>query len=148
MDGLDRQILQLLKENARMTVKEISARVSLTSPAVSERIRRMEKKGTILGYTVKLNDEYDQNQINAVISILVPVEDRADFQVLLDTQADIMRCFHVTGTHSFMVRARCANISGLEHLLGQLQTVGQTNTQIILSDMPVQGPAVSAGLGS
>ncbi|MDL2253224.1 Lrp/AsnC family transcriptional regulator [Ruminococcaceae bacterium OttesenSCG-928-I18] len=140
MDELDRHILQLLKENARMTVKEIASRVALTSPAVSERIRRMENRGVIIGYTVRLNDEYDQSKINAIISTSVPIEDRAAFRVLLDTQEDIMRCFHVTGTHSYMIRVRCENIASLEHLLGQLQTVGQTNTQIILSDMPVAGP--------
>ena len=56
MDELDRKILRLLSADGRMTVKDIARQVSLTSPAVSERIRRMEKTGVIAGYTVVLGD--------------------------------------------------------------------------------------------
>ena len=51
MDELDRSILRLLAQNARMPVKEIAQRVSLTSPAVSSRIHRLEQEGVIGGYT-------------------------------------------------------------------------------------------------
>ena len=51
MDMLDKQILALLEKNARMTVKELAQQVSLTPPAVSQRIRRMELEGIIEGYT-------------------------------------------------------------------------------------------------
>ena len=47
MDDLDHKILQLLAENARMPVKDIAQRVSLTSPAVSSRIHRLEQEGVI-----------------------------------------------------------------------------------------------------
>ena len=49
MDDLDHKILQLLAENARMPVKDIAQRVSLTSPAVSSRIHRLEQEGVIGG---------------------------------------------------------------------------------------------------
>ena len=52
MDELDHKIIQLLAENARMPVKDIAQRVSLTSPAVSSRIHRLEQEGIIGGYTV------------------------------------------------------------------------------------------------
>ena len=54
MDDLDRKILSLLAQNARMPVKEIAEHVSLTSPAVSSRIHRLEADGIIGGYTVVL----------------------------------------------------------------------------------------------
>ena len=55
MDDLDRKILSLLAKNARMPVKEIAEQVSLTSPAVSSRIHKLETDGIISGYTVTLN---------------------------------------------------------------------------------------------
>ena len=140
MDELDRQILALLTENARMTVKEMAGRVNLTSPAVSERIRRMERKGIIQGYTVRINTNYQEEQINALISLSVPIADRPAFRSLLETQQNNLKCYHVTGEHSYIIRVRCRDIAALEHILSQLQTVGHTNTQIILSDMPVAGP--------
>ena len=54
LDKLDKKILTLLTQNARMPVKDIAKQVSLTSPAVSSRIRRMEQQGIIGGYTVRL----------------------------------------------------------------------------------------------
>ena len=71
MDELDRKILRLLSADGRMTVKDIARQVSLTSPAVSERIRRMEKTGVIAGYTVVLGDAEPKSHIDALISISV-----------------------------------------------------------------------------
>ena len=55
MDELDSKIIQLMMRNARMPVKEIAEQVSLTSPAVSSRIHKLETDGIISGYTVTLN---------------------------------------------------------------------------------------------
>ena len=65
MDKLDKKILGLLAQNARMSVKEIAEHVSLTSPAVSSRIHRMEKEGIIGGYTVLLKSPESQQTVNA-----------------------------------------------------------------------------------
>lgn len=134
MDGIDYKILTLLHNNGRMTVKEISSRVALTSPAVAERIRRMERTGIIAGYTVRLNPELTRKHIHALVSILVTPKDRPDFQKLLKTQAGVEKCYQVTGTYSHMVKASCPDVAALENLLNKLQKYGQTNTQIILAE--------------
>ncbi len=141
MDSLDHEILRLLQRNARITIKEIARQINLTSPAVSERIRRMEKQEIILGYTVRLNTNFNKNSINALISITVPIADRGHFKEVVKTSRDILKCYHVTGSQSFMMRVRCDDIAALEQLLGQLQKVGHTSTQIILSDIVVSDPS-------
>lgn len=133
MDELDRKILRLLSENGRMTVKDIAQRVSLTSPAVSERIRRMESSGVIAGYTVVLGEQPDKNAIDALISISVPPADRDRFLNMAEMQAGVQQCFHVTGGHSFIVKVHCSGIAALEHLINRFQKLGQTSSQIILS---------------
>ena len=84
MDELDHKIIQLLAENARMPVKDIAQRVSLTSPAVSSRIHRLEQEGIIGGYTVVLRHPDAPARVEALISVLVrchprklPLDDRA-----------------------------------------------------------------------
>ncbi len=134
MDELDQKILRLLGADGRMTVKEIAQKVSLTSPAVSERIRRMEKSGVIAGYTVVLGDAAgSKNDVDALISISVAPADRQYFLTMVENQPGVMQCFHVTGSHSFIVKVRCADIHELEQLINRFQKVGQTSTQIILS---------------
>lgn len=133
MDELDQKILRLLGADGRMTVKEIAQKVSLTSPAVSERIRRMEKSGVIAGYTVVLGDTGPKNNIDALISISVAPADRQYFLTMAENQPGVTQCFHVTGSHSFIVKVRCADIRELEDLINRFQKLGQTSTQIILS---------------
>ncbi|MEF9970046.1 MAG: Lrp/AsnC family transcriptional regulator [Ruthenibacterium sp.] len=137
MDHLDEQILRLLSDDARMTVKEIAARVSLTSPAVSERIRRLEKKGVIAGYTVVFGEEKNKTRIDALISISVPTTDRQVFLTLIESLSNVRQCFHVTGSYSYIVKVSCVDMNELEHLINRFQKLGQTSTQIILS-MPVE----------
>lgn len=140
MDELDKKILAVLAEDARVTVKTIAQRVSLTSPAVSERIRRMEKNGTIAGYTVRYNPDSTRQYIHAIISIQVAPADRDAFFALLQQQQAVEQCFQVTGAHSHMVKVCCKDISALEKLISKMQKLGPTNTQIVLSVMEKNGP--------
>lgn len=133
MDELDRKILRLLEEDGRMTVKNIAQRVALTSPAVSERIRRMEAGGVIAGYTVVLGEQPDKNAIDALISISVSPADRDRFLNMAEMQDGVQQCFHVTGGYSFIVKVHCSGIAALEHLINRFQKLGQTSSQIILS---------------
>ena len=133
MDELDRKILRLLEEDGRMTVKNIAQRVALTSPAVSERIRRMEAGGIIAGYTVVLGEQPDKNAIDALISISVSPADRDRFLNMAEMKDGVQQGFHVTGGYSFIVKVHCSGIAALEHLINRFQKLGQTSSQIILS---------------
>ena len=133
MDDLDKRILRLLAKNARMPVKEIAKEVSLTSPAVSSRIHKLEQDGIISGYTVKVNPPDSQTRVNALISISISPSQREDFMERLHTLPQVVQCFHVTGSYSYIVKTSCPDMDSLEHLITAFQKMGQTSTQIILS---------------
>ena len=133
MDELDHKIVQLLAENARMPVKDIAQHVSLTSPAVSSRIHRLEQEGVIAGYTVVLHHPDAPARVEALISVLVDAATRADFLSLVDEEPQVLQCYRVTGSYNFMVKVSCTDIDALEHLLTRMQKLGSTNTQIILN---------------
>lgn len=133
MDELDRKILTLLSQNARMPVKDIAERISLTSPAVSSRIHKLENEGVISGYTVVLRQPEGQNRVNALISVSAQPAVRSELMELLQHQREVLQCYHVTGDHSFLIKVSCSNMSDLEHLIMSFQRLGQTSTQIILS---------------
>ena len=133
MDELDHKIVQLLAENARMPVKDIAQHVSLTSPAVSSRIHRLEQEGVIAGYTVVLPRPDTPARVEALISVLVDATTRADFLSLVDEEPQVLQCYRVTGSYNFMVKVSCTDIDALEHLLTRMQKLGSTNTQIILN---------------
>ena len=133
MDKLDKKILGLLAQNARMSVKEIAEHVSLTSPAVSSRIHRMEKEGIIGGYTVLLKSPESQQTVNALISVSVAPADREELLAAVHAERQVTQCFHVTGSHSYIVKVACDTMQSLEHLITRCQRSGPTSTQIILS---------------
>ena len=117
MDDLDRKILTLLAKNARMPVKEIAEQVSLTSPAVSSRIHKLETDGIISGYTVTLNRPADRMYVDALISLSVAPSKQDAFLELLQNSREVS----------------CGSMAQLEHLILQFQKLGTTSTQIILS---------------
>ena len=90
MDDLDRKILTLLAKNARMPVKEIAEQVSLTSPAVSSRIHKLETDGIISGYTVTLNRPADRMYVDALISLSVAPSKQDAFLELLQNSREVM----------------------------------------------------------
>ena len=133
MDDLDKKILMLLEQNARMPVKDIARQVALTSPAVSSRIRRLEEQGVIAGYTAPLRDPQRQSSVDALISVSIAPADRDEFLTLARADAQVRQCFHVTGSHSFIVKVSCEGMQQLEQLITRFQRMGPTSTQIILS---------------
>lgn len=133
MDELDSSILDLLMENARITVKEIAKQVSLTSPAVSHRIRRMEESGVITGYTARVNPTLANNLIQAIIAIYVMPETREEFYRLMWEEGTVEECYQVTGVHNYMLRVNSKDIAALNLFVDKLQCLGQTDTQIVLA---------------
>lgn len=134
MDELDEKILGLLRGNARMTAKDIAARVALTGPAVGERIRRLEREGVIEGYTVRVARRKSAATIDSLISVSVTPGQQEGFLALVQSSPAVCQCFHVTGSHSFIVRVVCdEGVAQLEHIINRFQKWGQTSSQIILS---------------
>ena len=133
MDALDRKIIHLLTENARMPVKEIAQKINLTSPAVSSRIHRLEQEGITGGYTLQLHRPHEPNRVGTLVSVQTSPGRREEFLALIQQESDVLQCYRVTGTYNFIVKVSCANIEDLEHLLNKIQQLGTTNTQIILA---------------
>ncbi len=145
MDKLDQKILALLAQNARMPVKDIAEAVALTSPAVSSRIRKLEQEGIIAGYTLNVHRPKGQTAIDALISLAAQPAAREALLAMLEQRREVLQCYHVTGSHSFIVKVSCPDMPTLEELILAFQTFGQTSTQIILST-PVERNGLEAYL--
>ncbi len=133
MDAIDRKILELLQKNGRMTVKEITQTISLTAPAVSERIKRMEKDGVIEGYTAIVNPRKMGRSVHAIINVSVQPADTDKLLTMVTNDPMVVECHHVTGEYSYMIKVDAFEISDLEKLIVKFQKMGETSTQIILS---------------
>ena len=133
MDSIDKKILDLLQDNGRITVKEITQTISLTAPAVSERIRRMEKEGIIEGYTALINPQKIGRSVHALINVSIQPQDRENLLNLVEQEPLVVECYHVTGDYSYLIKVDAHEIDDLEKLIIKFQKLGRTSTQIILS---------------
>ncbi|MFY0544986.1 Lrp/AsnC family transcriptional regulator [Brevibacillus sp. H7] len=138
MDGLDQKIMELLKQNSRMTSSEISRQIHLSVPAVAERIRKLEEGGVIQSFTVKLNRE--KSGILLVAFILIQLdkpEHITGFKEMVLQEKRVLECHHIAGGYDYLLKVAVANTGELEHLISHTLKngagVAKTNTMIALS---------------
>jgi len=133
MDAIDVKILTLLQENARYPLKYLAEKVYLSSPAVSARIERLEKQGIISGYHVSLNPIVLGYHITAFINLTLEPKQKPDFYPFIESCPNVLECNCVTGAYSMMIKVCFPSTQELDGFIGQLQTFGRTETQIVFS---------------
>ena len=123
MDEIDRKILKLLQDNARVSLKTIAENTFLSSPAVSARIERLEKEGIITGYHASVDPVKLGYHILAYINL----------EVIPEEVPNVLECSCVTGEYSMLMKVAFQSTMELDMFIGQLQKFGRTSTQIVFS---------------
>lgn len=141
MDTTDLKIINILQEDGRVSMKELGSRVNLTSPAVSERVKRLEENGIIIGYTALVDPKKLNMHVEAIVLVGMKVSAHAKFKKLALDEPAIIECHHVTGDDCMTVKVICQDTYELERILDKIQTIGSTKTSIILSS-PLKRKAV------
>ena len=139
LDAIGWKILESLQQNARLSFAELGRKIGLSTPAVAERVRRLEEAGIITGYHAAL----DMAKLGVPIRVLVRLTIHGgDLQVSRTVKAikemsEISRCHRITGEESFVIEAHVVSIRHMEALIDKLSTLGATSTSTVLSS-PVQ----------
>ena len=144
MDHIDRCIVDILQHNARLPVKEIASRVSLSSPAVCARIERLEKSGVLAGYQAMINVTAIGYLVKAFINLEVEPDQKPAFYPYIESCTNVVECSCVTGDYSMLIEVAFRSTMELDHFINELQQFGRTKTQIVFStsvehrDLPVE----------
>ena len=133
LDEIGWKILRELQENARVSFAELGRRVSLSIPAVTERVRRMEDEGIISGYHAKVNVEKIGLPITAFIRMNIVGDMTPRLTAFLKELPEISECHRGTGGDSFIMKVNVASVHHLERLIDRLLPFGTTTTSIVLS---------------
>lgn len=141
MDDIDRKILKLLQENARVSLKTIAESTFLSSPAVSARIEKLEKDGVLAGYHALVDPMKLGYHIIAFINLDVMPEDKPKFYAYAENIPNVLECNCVTGNYSMLIKVSFASTQELDGFIGRLQKFGKTETQIVFSS-PVPPRAI------
>lgn len=133
LDNVGWKILDELQQNARISFAELGRRVGLSTPAVLERVRRMEDTGIILGYHAELDRAKVGMPITAFIRISVVGEGLKHIIAIAEKLDEVIECHRVTGTDSFIMKVGVASVEHLQTLFDQFSPYVATTTSIILS---------------
>ena len=140
LDSADRRIVEMLQADARATQNDIAREVDLSQPAVAERIRKLEERGVIRGYTALVDANALGKDITAFIG--VGIEHPRYFESFAKrvlALPDVLECHRVAGSDSYLIKVKTANTRTLDTLLVDgLRTipgVTRTQTTIVLSSI-------------
>ena len=133
MDKIDKKLITLLQNNARMPLKALAENVFLSSPAVSARIERLEKEEIIEGYEAKVNPFKLGYHITAFINLDVMPTQKPEFYPFVKACPNVVECNCVTGNYSMLLKVVFPSTMELDTFIGQLQKFGRTSTQIVFS---------------
>jgi Lrp/AsnC family transcriptional regulator, leucine-responsive regulatory protein len=147
LDDIDRVILRILLSNAKTSQGEIAEQVGIKAPSVNERIRKLEAKGIIIGYSARVNAEKLEKNLTAFISVFVAGGPRyADETLISDrisVEPAIEECHIVAGEASMLLKARVNTPQELQELITRLRRIegiANTSTTVVLStplDRPI-----------
>ncbi|MFV1851153.1 MAG: Lrp/AsnC family transcriptional regulator [Thalassospira sp.] len=133
MDEIDQKILKILMRDARISQKELAAKVGLSAPGVAERVRRLEERGVIRGFTIDVDPEALGYPLQAIVRIR-PLPGKLHIvQQLISEIPEFGECDKVTGEDCFVARLYIRSMKELDGLLDQIVDKAETNTAIVKS---------------
>lgn len=147
IDKLNWQILQLLQTNARMSNAEIGRKVGLSSPAVAERIKKMEDLGVIRGFRTEVDHSAAGYQLKAIITVRAFMGKLKPFLDKVRELPEILNCYRITGNENIIMEVVFLDQQHMERFIDQLIAYGETRTHIVLSRV-VESRAIQQGRAS
>jgi len=151
LDEINRDLIDLLQVDGRMSYRELGQRVGLTAPAVAERVRKLEDAGVITGYRAIVDYEQLGFPILCVIRLNTP-RMASGVDEKLRALPEVIEANRVTGSESHVIRAQVRSTHHLEEVLHHLWEDGDSTTNIVTSSpvprRPMNLRATGAGLAA
>ena len=137
MDQIGWKLLHELQLNGRLSYAELGRRVGLTTPAVVERVKRMEEAGIVVGYHADIDPSKVGMPITAFIRMSVVGDVFTRLTTVVKNSPEVVECHRGTGADSFIMKVHVRSVEHLESLIDRLTPYGTTSTSIVLSS-PVE----------
>lgn len=132
-DRKNLELLRLLQGNPRAAVSDLARRIGMSSPAVKERLVRLEESGVLTGYRLELNPRELGYQIMAFVRIRPLPGHLNKVAELAQTVPEVTECHRITGEDCFILKIYIKEISYLDRVLDRFLAHGQTTTSIVQS---------------
>jgi Lrp/AsnC family leucine-responsive transcriptional regulator len=144
LDAVDWKILDLLQQDGRMSYTALGRVVSLSAPAVTERVRRLEALGVITGFVAVVSPARLGLPIESIVRVRVRSLDTPRFRSHVLALPQIRDADHVTGDDCWLLRVVCRSMVELEGLVEVMQRYGDTTTSLVFSSHVRNRPVEAA----
>ena len=121
MDDLDRQLIGLLRQDARQSVAVLASRLNVSRGTITNRIRKLEDEGVIVGYTIKLRPDSEPNDIRAWMSIAVEGNETRKVIASLLGEPGVASLHDTNGRWDLLAELRASNLSELSRILERVR---------------------------
>jgi Lrp/AsnC family leucine-responsive transcriptional regulator len=133
LDEVNLRLLAHLREDPRISMSALSRRVGMSSPAVTERVRRMEEAGVIMGYRLDIDPKALGLPVAAYIRVRPSPGQLPKIAALAEQIAEVVECHRVTGEDCFIIKVHLPAMDQLDRILDRFLLYGMTTTSIIQS---------------
>ena len=140
LDRTDRQILEILQREGRLSNAELARRIEISPPATLERVKKLEKSGIIRGYAALVDAPRIGLRTHTFVEVCLRIHNRESVEEFVNATREvdaIMECHHLTGDADFLLKIAVSDIPAYEELvlsqLTQLPHVGNLKTMVVLS---------------
>ena len=133
LDDTNRRIIQELQADARLSMAELGRRVSLSAPAVTERVQRLEGAGVITGYHAAVDPKEIGFPLAAVVRVRPASRQLHKIPEVAREIPEVVECYRITGEDCFFVKLHLRAMEDLEAILDRFVLYGQTTTSIVHS---------------
>jgi Lrp/AsnC family leucine-responsive transcriptional regulator len=128
---IDQKIISELSTDGRISFAELGRRTNLSSPAVTERVRRLEQAGVITGYRAEVDPRALGYQLTAIVRVKPAVRQLAKIAELAAEIPQIEECLRITGEDCFYIKLHLGSIEELPSVLDEFLLYGETTTSIV-----------------
>jgi Lrp/AsnC family transcriptional regulator, leucine-responsive regulatory protein len=143
LDGTNLRLLAELQRDGRLSLAELGRRVGLSSPAVAERLQRLEAIGAIRGYRAELDPRALGLALSVILRIRPAPRELSKVADLARSTSEVVECHRVTGEDCYFMKLHVRDVEHLEEVIDRFAAYGQTTTSIMQSSpVPARGIAL------
>lgn len=143
LDDIDRQIIALLQQDARLTNAAIGEKVGLAAPSVFERVKKLEQRGVIQGYTIQVDPAALGRPLTAFIRLTLAFDEKHEAGLrAIARDPEVLEAYDIAGEDCLILKTRVAGPEQLHALLNRIRahvTVQRSVTMIVMSMLKEHG---------
>lgn len=142
MDGTDKEILRILQKQGRISMKELGGLVSLSQPAVADRVRKLEDRGVVQQYGAIISPKAVGKPIAAYLMFLT--KDCEKFVEFCRESPELMECHRISGQYNFLLKVVTESLQTLETFTNACGKFGDSVTLVVMSSPVEHKPLLPA----